>query len=104
MLRCARCVRTISAVAVYVCAGDRATIFIEIIQRVGCMKTPSAPAAAAVAAAEAVAQATSSAPAAAVAVKEPANEPQTAGCGGFGKGNFSELFKRIEDYERTLNV
>lgn len=29
---------------------------------------------------------------------------QAAGCGGFGKGNFSELFKSIEDYERTLNV
>jgi hypothetical protein len=29
---------------------------------------------------------------------------QAAGCGGFGKGNFSELFKRIEDYERTLAV
>eukprot|EP00798_Chlamydomonas_sp_ICE-L_P024026 gene24026-9601_t len=29
---------------------------------------------------------------------------QSAGCGGFGKGNFSELFKRIEDYERTLNI
>lgn len=29
---------------------------------------------------------------------------QAAGCGGFGKGNFSELFKSIEDYERTLQV
>jgi 4-hydroxyphenylpyruvate dioxygenase len=29
---------------------------------------------------------------------------QAAGCGGFGKGNFTELFKSIEDYERTLNV
>ena len=27
---------------------------------------------------------------------------QAGGCGGFGKGNFSELFKSIEDYERTL--
>jgi len=34
----------------------------------------------------------------------PADEPQAAGCGGFGKGNFHELFKRIEDYERTLNI
>ena len=24
--------------------------------------------------------------------------------GGFGKGNFGELFKSIEDYERTLSV
>ena len=29
---------------------------------------------------------------------------QVPGCGGFGKGNFSELFKRIEDYERTLSI
>ena len=29
---------------------------------------------------------------------------QAGGCGGFGKGNFSELFKSIEDYERTLDV
>jgi len=29
---------------------------------------------------------------------------QAAGCGGFGKGNFGELFKRIEDYERTLSI
>ena len=34
----------------------------------------------------------------------PEEEPQAAGCGGFGKGNFHELFKRIEDYERTLNI
>jgi len=25
------------------------------------------------------------------------------GCGGFGKGNFSELFKSIEDYEKELD-
>lgn len=29
---------------------------------------------------------------------------QVGGCGGFGKGNFTELFKRIEDYERTLSI
>ncbi len=28
---------------------------------------------------------------------------QTGGCGGFGKGNFTELFKSIEDYERVLD-
>lgn len=27
-----------------------------------------------------------------------------APAGGFGKGNFGELFKSIEDYERTLSV
>jgi 4-hydroxyphenylpyruvate dioxygenase len=29
---------------------------------------------------------------------------QAAGCGGFGKGNFSELFKSIEAYEATLQI
>lgn len=52
--------------------GDRPTIFIEIIERIGCME------------------------------KKGEELEQAAGCGGFGKGNFSELFKSIEDYERTL--
>eukprot|EP00242_Pyramimonas_sp_CCMP2087_P016785 CAMPEP_0198211876 /NCGR_PEP_ID=MMETSP1445-20131203/25394_1 /TAXON_ID=36898 /ORGANISM="Pyramimonas sp., Strain CCMP2087" /LENGTH=443 /DNA_ID=CAMNT_0043886227 /DNA_START=137 /DNA_END=1464 /DNA_ORIENTATION=- len=55
--------------------GDRPTIFIEIIQRVGCMN-PS--------------------------VEDKKKLGQTPGCGGFGKGNFSELFKSIEDYEKQL--
>eukprot|EP00004_Rigifila_ramosa_P005276 TRINITY_DN1576_c0_g1_i1.p1 TRINITY_DN1576_c0_g1~~TRINITY_DN1576_c0_g1_i1.p1 ORF type:complete len:433 (+),score=114.15 TRINITY_DN1576_c0_g1_i1:34-1299(+) len=29
-------------------------------------------------------------------------EPEVGACGGFGKGNFSELFKSIEDYEKEL--
>ncbi len=53
--------------------GDRPTVFIEIIQRIGCDKTPSGE------------------------MKE-----QTAGCGGFGKGNFSELFKSIEEFEKQM--
>ncbi|XVE78527.1 hypothetical protein DITRI_Ditri13aG0152200 [Diplodiscus trichospermus] len=55
--------------------GDRPTIFIEIIQRVGCMLKD-----------------------------EQGEEYQKGGCGGFGKGNFSELFKSIEEYEKTLEV
>mmetsp|Transcript_70239 Transcript_70239/g.222696 ORF Transcript_70239/g.222696 Transcript_70239/m.222696 type:complete len:445 (+) Transcript_70239:477-1811(+) len=55
--------------------GDRPTVFIEIIQRVGCL------------------------------IKDKSGrEHQAAGCGGFGKGNFSELFKSIEDYEKTLDA
>ena len=54
--------------------GDRPTVFIEIIQRIGCMY--DGPGGARV---------------------------QKGGCGGFGKGNFSELFKRIEDYEREFD-
>ncbi|KAK7276744.1 hypothetical protein RIF29_17890 [Crotalaria pallida] len=53
--------------------GDRPTIFIEIIQRIGCMLKD-----------------------------EEGKLYQKGGCGGFGKGNFSELFKSIEEYEKTL--
>lgn len=52
--------------------GDRPTIFVEIIQRIGCDKDSATG----------------------------TKKPQTAGCGGFGKGNFSELFKSIEDFEK----
>lgn len=67
--------------------GDRPTLFIEIIQRIGC-----------------------------VIVDEKEEEDSGAltsndtkirerpGCGGFGQGNFRELFKAIEDHEKTLKV
>ncbi|KAM1218856.1 hypothetical protein ACFX13_046811 [Malus domestica] len=55
--------------------GDRPTIFVEIIQRVGCMLKD-----------------------------EEGKIHQKGGCGGFGKGNFSELFKSIEEYEKTLEA
>jgi 4-hydroxyphenylpyruvate dioxygenase len=53
--------------------GDRMTAFVEIIQRIGCTKDDKGQ-----------------------------DIEQIAGCGGFGKGNFSELFKSIEEYEKTL--
>ncbi len=56
--------------------GDRPTSFIEIIERRGC---------------------TSDTPPAGLARGE------VGGCGGFGKGNFAELFKSIEEYEKTLD-
>lgn len=56
--------------------GDRPTLFLEIIQRLGCTHDKAGKALA----------------------------EQAPGCGGFGKGNFSELFKSIEEYEKTLNV
>jgi 4-hydroxyphenylpyruvate dioxygenase len=52
--------------------GDRATLFLEIIQRVGCL------------------------------VDTDGRVSQKPGCGGFGKGNFRDLFRSIEDYEATL--
>lgn len=51
--------------------SDRPTIFIEIIQRIGCLNSDGS---------------------------------QKPGCGGFGKGNFKDLFKSIEDYEKTLTI
>ena len=35
---------------------------------------------------------------------EQGHEYQNGGCGGFGKGNFSQLFKSIEDYEKSLEA
>jgi len=60
--------------------GDRPTLFIEIIERVGCMRTQKN--------------------------EETQKEEtvQAAGCGGFGKGNFKELFKSVEEYEASLDV
>jgi 4-hydroxyphenylpyruvate dioxygenase len=55
--------------------GDRPTVFIEIIQRIGCDKD-----------------------------EHGQKKVQGAGCGGFGKGNFSELFKSIEEFEKTLEA
>ena len=54
--------------------GDRPTIFVEIIQRIGCDKDAATG----------------------------AKMEQAAGCGGFGKGNFSELFKSIEEFEKQM--
>lgn len=56
--------------------GDRPTVFMEIIERIGCD----------------VDEATGE------------KKEQAAGCGGFGKGNFSELFKSIENYEKLCDV
>jgi len=50
--------------------GDRATLFLEVIQRIGCLLDGA----------------------------------QKPGCGGFGKGNFKDLFKSIEDYEAKLKL
>ena len=58
--------------------GDRPTLFLEIIQRVGCMlDDPDG---------------------------EDGEQIQSGGCGGFGKGNFKELFKSVEEFERSLEL
>lgn len=58
--------------------GDRPTMFLEIIQRVGCNTRSSQ--------------------------GDNMVEIQKPGCGGFGKGNFKDLFKSIEDYEAELGI
>eukprot|EP00560_Eucampia_antarctica_P005702 CAMPEP_0197835260 /NCGR_PEP_ID=MMETSP1437-20131217/25248_1 /TAXON_ID=49252 ORGANISM="Eucampia antarctica, Strain CCMP1452" /NCGR_SAMPLE_ID=MMETSP1437 /ASSEMBLY_ACC=CAM_ASM_001096 /LENGTH=522 /DNA_ID=CAMNT_0043440555 /DNA_START=139 /DNA_END=1707 /DNA_ORIENTATION=+ len=57
--------------------GDRPTFFIEIIQRIGCQYESK---------------------------EDPDQTMENPGCGGFGKGNFRELFKAIEEHEKTLKV
>ncbi|KAI8475492.1 MAG: 4-hydroxyphenylpyruvate dioxygenase [Monoraphidium minutum] len=94
--------------------GDRPTVFIEIIERVGCTK--EVPAAGPPAAAEpepapaggfttAAAQAAAHGAADVIARRgDGVVVEQAAGCGGFGKGNFGALFLSIEEYERTLAI
>lgn len=65
---------------------DRPTFFLEIIQRVGC---PLDAAGRPVEEAE-------------LRVGADAGARQLPGCGGFGKGNFSELFRSIEAHEAAL--
>lgn len=79
--------------------GDRPTVFIEIIQRIGCMREVK-PEVEDTVRAENGAEAEAGAGGNEMKVKM----EQAAGCGGFGKGNFSELFKSIENYEKTLKV
>ncbi|OMO95668.1 4-hydroxyphenylpyruvate dioxygenase [Corchorus capsularis] len=55
--------------------GTLPTTFIEITQRLGCM------------------------------VKDEKGKMyQKGGCGGFGKGNFAELFKSVEEFEKSLEA
>jgi 4-hydroxyphenylpyruvate dioxygenase len=55
--------------------SDRTTLFLEIIQRLGCDKD-----------------------------EQGHHVEQAAGCGGFGKGNFGELFKSLENFEKLQEV
>ncbi|RZC51675.1 hypothetical protein C5167_020103 [Papaver somniferum] len=52
--------------------GDRPTVLLEIIQRIGCMEK-----------------------------NKEGNTVQRGGCGGFGKGNISALVKSVEEYEKN---
>ena len=58
--------------------GDRPTLFFEIIQRIGCIIED--------------------------VDSTKGRIRERPGCGGFGQGNFRELFKAIEDHEKTLKV
>ncbi|KAL4441075.1 hypothetical protein ABPG77_010506 [Micractinium sp. CCAP 211/92] len=70
--------------------GDRPTVFFEIIQRLCVLPPPEEPQVEA-----------SGKQAASGRAKVPS---EVGGCGGFGKGNFSELFKSIEVYETDLGI
>lgn len=70
--------------------GDRPTLFLEIIQRIGCVLEDSD--------LEAEKEGEDSSLSRQGKIKE------RPGCGGFGQGNFRELFKAIEDHEKTLKV
>lgn len=70
--------------------GDRPTIFFEIIQRIGCHKTADKDKDKAAGVQEVQCK-----------VRTTIDQQQSAGCGGFGKGNFSELFKSIENFEKA---
>ena len=67
--------------------GDRPTLFLEVIQRVGCALGGG-----------------SERERRAVTAAEGGSYEQAGGCGGFGKGNFAELFRSVEAYERTLKA
>lgn len=75
--------------------GDRPTVFFEIIQRIGCMITKDTSTEEAEAKKQKVEQ---------EAQDKAKDKVQSAGCGGFGKGNFSELFKSIETFEKSQEV
>lgn len=82
--------------------GDRPTVFIEIIQRLCMIESNSA--------------VNTDSTTTGTKTPEQVNEQvgksgiapmfadEIGGCGGFGKGNFSELFKSIEVYESDLGI
>jgi 4-hydroxyphenylpyruvate dioxygenase len=73
--------------------GDRPTLFLEIIQRIGCVVEEEDDD-------DAVVDSNDSSSKSSTRRKN----KERPGCGGFGQGNFRELFKAIEDHEKTLNV
>ena len=60
--------------------SDRPTLFLEIIQRIGCVLDDDED------------------------ITRKGKIKERPGCGGFGQGNFRELFKAIENHEKTLKV
>jgi 4-hydroxyphenylpyruvate dioxygenase len=73
--------------------GDRPTFFFEIIQRIGCVTQQDDD--------DNSSSSSSSNNKNKVLSQVLVERP---GCGGFGQGNFRELFKSIEEHEKTLKV
>lgn len=78
--------------------GDRSTLFLEIIQRIGCeVEVPQT--------GELEIDGESAGDLISGGAAAPrATVEQTPGCGGFGKGNFHELFRAIEEYETKAGI
>ncbi|KAL3809892.1 hypothetical protein ACHAXA_008544 [Cyclostephanos tholiformis] len=82
--------------------GDRPTLFLEIIQRIGCVLTEDdhndndATDRKEMGEEEGGSEG--------IGVRRARKMRERPGCGGFGVGNFRELFKSIEDFEKTLKV
>jgi 4-hydroxyphenylpyruvate dioxygenase len=81
--------------------GDRPTLFLEIIQRIGCVLTDD----------DDdddddvdVADGEEADRGGGGGLGKGGKTRERPGCGGFGQGNFRELFKSIEDFEKTLKV
>jgi len=72
--------------------GDRPTLFLEIIQRIGCVIEEDD-------VVDDMAESEDSS-----SGERGGKIKERPGCGGFGQGNFRELFKAIEDHEKTLKV
>uniref|UniRef100_A0A0G4GR19 4-hydroxyphenylpyruvate dioxygenase n=1 Tax=Chromera velia CCMP2878 TaxID=1169474 RepID=A0A0G4GR19_9ALVE len=68
---------------------DRPTLFFEFIERRGCSLPSSASS-----------SSSSASNKSERSGEEEEVEKQAGGCGGFGKGNFRELFRKVEEFER----
>jgi 4-hydroxyphenylpyruvate dioxygenase len=82
--------------------GDRPTLFLEIIQRIGCVLTEDEKIDDVVSVGKEMNGEGGGSDG--KGMRKGGGMRERPGCGGFGVGNFRELFKSIEDFEKTLKV